>query len=128
MIIRAIQITSWCFLSALMIVILWLVARGELSVEHPTIEYKDFVAILLTAIGVMIAIAAVVAALGAIWGFGVLRAEVKKAATEAARKETRKIVPGLVAEAVEFGKQGRETQADKVAEEYGKEGGNDGAR
>lgn len=107
---------------------LFVATSDSISSEHPNIEYKDFVSILLTALAVMIAIAAVIAALAAIWGFAVLREEVSKAASSAARSETRKIVPGLVEEAMAFAQFGRESRGDEVADEYGKEVGDDRAR
>jgi uncharacterized membrane protein YcjF (UPF0283 family) len=107
---------------------LFVASSDSISSAHPTIEYKDFVSILLTALAVMIAIAAVIAALAAIWGFAVLREEASKSAAEAARDETRKIIPRLVKEAMDFAKAASESRGDEVADEYGKEVGDDGTR
>jgi hypothetical protein len=121
MLIQAIQTVLLLVGVALLGIMLYFVAANDVSSAHPAIEYKDFVSILLTSLGVMIAIAAVIAALAAIWGFSVLREEVRRAAMLTARKETRKIVPTLVSDQLEFERQGKETMADKIAEEYGKE-------
>jgi hypothetical protein len=96
--------------------------------NHPVVEYKDFVSILLTAIAVMIGVAAVFAAFAAIWGFDLLRREIVKTATEAAERaaaaRVNELVPGLVDKAIEFEREVPGTEADKIAEEFGKEKGN----
>lgn len=60
---------------------------------HPTLsignshdlEYKDFISMLLTALGVLIAVMATTFAIAAIWGYGALREEVIKASKAEAR-------------------------------------------
>jgi hypothetical protein len=87
------------------------------------------VAILLTAIAVMIAIAAAVAAIAAVWGYGVIREELNRTvarmagerAEEIARERIEVMVPELVAAQMAFEKQGTETRGDDVAEEVSKE-------
>ena len=64
-----------------------------------TVEYKDFVSIILTALGVMIAILAAIFAIAAIWGWGTLEREVLKAAVERAENAALKEA-GAVAERV----------------------------
>jgi hypothetical protein len=113
-----------------MVLILWFVARGDLNKpEAPILEYKDFVAILLTALGVMIAIVTVFAAFGAIWGFDLLRRETHATAEKVARDKVDEILPSLVEQAVRFQMQGPNTQsgqdnsgdqADQIADEIAK--------
>src|ERR1700688_4495049 len=101
---RAIQVTFYFFFIGLAILILWLVVGGKLAAEHPTVEYKDFVAILLTGLAVMIAVATVLAAAAAIWGYAIIREEIirtvervaTKRAEEIARERTNDLVPRLV--------------------------------
>jgi hypothetical protein len=132
MIFRALQAVGWCFVIAAAIAICVIAGRGP-SAGNPVVEYKDFVSILLTALGVMIAVGAVVAAVGAFYGFEVLRREVVHAAAEAARKAAEstatqvaqtkvdEIVPGLVEKSMKIDRQVTATEADKIAKEFGKE-------
>lgn len=61
------------------------------------IEYKDFVAILLSALSVMIAILGLLLAAAAIWGYQ----ELKGAALKAALEQVEKTVPSIAARAAE---------------------------
>ena len=102
--------------------ILHFVARGDLSSPTaPIIEYKDFVTILLTALGVMIAVAAIFAAIAAIWGFEFLRRETRESAEKAARQQTEAMLPSLVQQQVQFELQGVKTSGDEIAAEMSKE-------
>jgi hypothetical protein len=127
MLIRALQVIGWCFVIAAAAMAIFAAPHVGPIGEHPVIEYKDFVSILLTALGVMIAVAAVAAALGAVWGFEFLRREMnriaRETAIETAKKEVQTIVPGLVDEALAFSEQGKKVKADEVAQEYGREVG-----
>jgi len=130
MVFKAFISVAVLFVCAVAAVILYLVAHGDLNGTHPpVVEYKDFVTILLTALAVMIAVATFVGALAAVWGFAVLREEAHRAAELAATKvaeaaakaQVDAIVPRLVEEAISFAQKSKETKADAVAEEYGKE-------
>jgi hypothetical protein len=118
MVFRATMVTLGVAITALLIMNLYFLASGDVSNAHPAIEYKDFVTILLTALGVMI----VVAAIAAVWGFAILKEEARSFARETALNETRAIVPRLVDEAFTFAREAEEVPGDDVAEEYGREG------
>ncbi len=136
---RALQITVYFCVIAFVILTLWLVVNGEISAGEPKVEYKDFVAILLTGLAVMIAVATVLAAMGAIWGYVIIREEINrtveriasaraeeianKKAAEVARESVSIAVPKMIREVVDFIQQGEEQgRADEIAEEYGREG------
>ena len=125
LLLRALRIIGWCFLGAAALEAAYVISGSPASGAHPTVEYKDFVSILLTALGVMIALAAVAAALAAVWGFEFLRKEMHKIAAETAadvaKKEVQAIVPGLVEETSAFAREAQRLPADAVAEEYGRE-------
>src|SRR6202034_452067 len=107
MIWRAVQTIGWCFAIAVALVALFLALQKGPAGPQPLVEYKDFVSILLTAIAVMIAVGAVIAAFAAIWGFDLLRREIVKTATDTATKvatdaataRVDALVPGLVEKA-----------------------------
>lgn len=70
------------------------------AAEHQSIEYKDFVSILLTALAVMVAVVTLLVAALAIWGFGAIREDVRGRAAREARREANRIakdVAGAVA-------------------------------
>jgi hypothetical protein len=123
MILRALQVIGWCFIIAASIAICVMAGRGPSG--SPVLEYKDFVSILLTALGVMIAIGAVLAAVAAVWGFETLRKETTNAAvltaTRVAEEKINEIVPGLVEKAAKIDREVSGPRADKIAEEFGKE-------
>src|SRR4051794_26710329 len=48
--------------------------------ESSTLEYKDFISILLTGLAVMIAVATILLAAAAIWGFELIRKEARLSA------------------------------------------------
>jgi pheromone shutdown protein TraB len=139
---RAFQVFVYCLVVAFVGMTLWLFINGELSAQSPKLEYKDFVSILLTGIAVMIAVATVVAAMGALWGYVIIRDEIKrtvekvatdraeviakKRAEEVARERVDTLVPSLVNEMIYFMQQGEPSKSDEIADEYGREEGSNG--
>jgi hypothetical protein len=126
---RALQIGVTVFVCAQMVLILHFVGHGDLErPSAPLIEYKDFVSILLMALGVMIAIATIFAAIGAFWGFDLLKRETQASAEKIARERIEAMLPGLVVRAVRFEMQGQEglaqpsvdVSADQIADEIAK--------
>ena len=102
---QAINTVLFLILVSLMITVLWFQLHG-----HPVIlagdnvangiEYKDYITILLTALAVMMAMATILLAALAIWGFGALKDEAKKVAQEVAQRvaiQTAKDVAGPIA-------------------------------
>jgi cytochrome b subunit of formate dehydrogenase len=79
---------AFCVHLATLILCGWALWRVGLSNPQPigTLEYKDLIAIILTALGVMIAILAALFAVLAIWGFNQIRDQAVAAASKAARK------------------------------------------
>jgi hypothetical protein len=73
----------------------------------------------------MIAVGAVAAAFAAIYGFGLLRDEMKKiaaaAATQTAADKIDEVVPGLVEKALRFGSEIPGPEANQIAREIGKD-------
>ena len=61
------------------------------------VEYKDLVVIILTALGVMIAVATIVLAALAIWGFSTLREEASRIAREVAPAAAREAAEPVAA-------------------------------
>lgn len=119
---RALNLITVLFVCGQTVLILHFVARGDLSSPSaPIIEYKDFVTILLTALGVMIAVGAIFAAVAAIWGFEFLRRETRESAEKAARQQTEAMLPSLVQQQVRFELQGMKTSGDEIAAEMSKE-------
>jgi hypothetical protein len=123
---RALAIAALLFVCGQTVLILHFIAHGDLSKPAaPLIEYKDFVTILLTALGVMIAVAAIAAAFAAIWGFEFLRRETRESAEKAARLQTEAmlptLLPNLVQQQVQFELQGVKTSGDEIAAEMSKE-------
>ena len=70
--------------TSICLIVLWTMWKGKILFFNApqAIEYKDFVAILLTSLGVMIAIATILIAALAIWGFEALKEEARKTARE----------------------------------------------
>ena len=103
------------------------IAHGDLEKSSaPLVEYKDFVTILLTALGVMIAIATIFAAIGAFWGFDLLRRETQASTERAARAQVDAILPSLVEQALRFerqagAQQNTDASADQIAQEMAKD-------
>lgn len=62
----------------------------------PSVDYKDFVSLLLTALGLMIAIGAFFIAVFAFWGYREATELVKRTAEEVAKAEVAEQVPSLV--------------------------------
>ncbi|MBI5264612.1 MAG: hypothetical protein HY852_22690 [Bradyrhizobium sp.] len=72
---------------ALGILVLYFLSRGYQPPpkDAQTIEYKDFISILLTGLAVMIAVMTVFLAAAAIWGYERIRKDVLEAAEKEAR-------------------------------------------
>jgi NADH:ubiquinone oxidoreductase subunit 4 (subunit M) len=125
MILRALHAVGWCFIIAASIVVICVMARRGSPGGAPVVEYKDFVSILLTALGVMIALGAVLAALAAIYGFETIRKEAVHAAEQTAARvaesKVNEIVPRLVEQVAKIDREVSGTQADQIAEEIDKE-------
>jgi hypothetical protein len=90
------------------------------------IEYKDFISILLTALGLMIALLATFMALAAIWGFNVLKEATeiaaKKEASIVAEREAQKVAEQVATRVtVELWSQVKGT----IDDDYGRAGGTD---
>jgi hypothetical protein len=87
-----------CFNVALGLLVLWFLARGykPLPKEAQALEYKDFISILLTGLGLMMAVGTVMLAAAAIWGFEAIRKEIRISADAIAR-ETATLVAKEVA-------------------------------
>jgi hypothetical protein len=83
-------------LSALLIYCLWSNRWPPIS-EARGIEYKYFISILLTALAVMIAVATILIAVAAIWGFAVLREEARSSAERIAAKVAREVAESVAA-------------------------------
>ena len=99
----------------------------------PSVEYKDFIAILLTVLAVMIGIAAFMVALVAIWGIAEGKKMLEGIATEIAEKAANKrvdeMLPRSMEEVLAFDQAApdiQETDGNRVAEAYEgeKESGN----
>jgi hypothetical protein len=138
---RVLSFTVAAFMCGQMVLIFHFVAHGDLEKPAaPIVEYKDFVTILLTCLGVMIAVATVFAAVAAVWGFDLLRRETQAHAETSAKASAEKIahdrieamLPSLVERAVRFefemqgsqgssGQQGLDDQADQIADEIAKD-------
>jgi hypothetical protein len=123
MLLRALQFVGWCSVIAVALVVAVAFSHSSAPSEHPVVEYKDFVSILLTAIAVMIGIGAVIAAFAAIWGFDLLRKEMTKiaadAAADVATKRVDEIVPGLVEQSLKVDRQVTGKDADEIAKVIG---------
>jgi hypothetical protein len=99
MAIRAINVFLFLFniaITTLLIYFLWS-NRWPPIKEADGIEYKDFISILLTALGVMIAAATILIATAAIWGFAVLREEARSSAERTAAKVAREVAESVTA-------------------------------
>lgn len=122
MLARALPIVATAFVCALVVLVFHFVAKGDLEKPSaPLVEYKDFVTILLTSLGVMIAIATIFAAIGAFWGFDLLKRETQASAEKAAREQVVAMLPALVQNAVRFETQGLRSSADQIADEVAKD-------
>ncbi len=89
-------------LGLVVLVVFWILKSPATALSSPSLEYKDFVSILLTAIGVMIAVLTIFLAVVALWGYAQLKEEARRVADDVAR---------------EVGKQ----SAEEVAREVGKQ-------
>lgn len=69
--------------------IVWLSQTGNLHLQSVEMSYADLAAILLTAVGVIVAIFAGVLALAAFWGFNQLKRDAISAAETSSLKEVR---------------------------------------
>src|SRR4051812_24815690 len=95
---RAVNALVMLFCIATMMMLLAYFGKNGVASSQPSqgLEYKDFIAILLTALGVMIAVAALAIAMLAIWGFEAGRKLLLESAQAAAVTHVEKIVPQLV--------------------------------
>ena len=122
---------------ALGILVLYMLSRGyqppkvEAGIAQ-TIEYKDFISILLTGLAVMIAVATILVAAGAIWGFEFLRKETTQTAEREARTVAERTARS-VAEAVATRTaratplaETTEAEADELAGALGAQDGSNG--
>lgn len=113
------KIWSWFFFLfnvALAVTLLWFLFFGHKFVIHETnsLEYKDLIAIILTALAVMIAVATVVLAALAVWGFAALREEASSRAAREARKVALKIGKEAKERATAVAKEVAETVAART--------------
>lgn len=69
--------------------LVWLTQTGNFHLQPTEMTYADLAAILLTAVGVIVAIFAGVLALAAIWGFNQLKRDAISAAEISSLKEVR---------------------------------------
>jgi hypothetical protein len=65
--------------------------------DAQTIEYKDFITILLTGLAVMLAAGTVVIAAAAVWGFEAIRKEVRISAEVIARETSARVAKEVAA-------------------------------
>jgi Na+-transporting methylmalonyl-CoA/oxaloacetate decarboxylase gamma subunit len=79
---------------------LFFIFHGGTPLAGP-LEYKDFISIILTALGVMIAILALGLAVAAVWGFSELKRAVRRTARRTAEAELASTVPPLTRRLVE---------------------------
>ena len=81
---------------------------------------------MLTVLGVMIALAAMLVAVAAIWTYKnameMIAEKAKEAAEKVARGHCETVVPGIVDDVVRFNKEQGSTDPNQVAEAYAKEG------
>ena len=86
---RIAQLTLGCLNIAVIIVFGYAVYRGGVPFaregQPPTIEYKDFVTIILTAVTVMLAAVTIFLAVAAIWGYNTLKEAAQREAAKMAR-------------------------------------------
>jgi hypothetical protein len=101
----------------------YLFRGGVITPASAPLEYKDFVAILLTALGVMIALGALLIAVLAVWTYKNAMELITAAADKAARERVDLILPGLVEDQMRFEEEdiGDAEEADKIAGAYAKE-------
>jgi hypothetical protein len=78
---------------ALGVLVLYFLMRGYQPPpkETQTIEYKDFISILLTGLAVMMAVGTIMIAAAAVWGFEAIRKEVRISADAVARETATRI-------------------------------------
>jgi hypothetical protein len=82
---------------ALGVLVIWFLSRGYQPPpkDAQTLEYKDFVTILLTVLAVMIAVATIMLAAAAVWGFEAIRKEAKASAEIEARSIAAKVAKDI---------------------------------
>ena len=87
---RAASVTLGFFNCAVLVLGVCMIWQGywQPTVGASSIEYKDFVSILLTALGIMIAILTAVIAVAAIWGFENIRSLAVKASVAESVKQS----------------------------------------
>jgi ABC-type enterochelin transport system permease subunit len=117
---RAFIIALLLIVIALLATILWLQVHahpiwipGEKDAEG--VEYKDFISILLTALAVMIALATILLAGLALWGFGALKDEARSVAERVAKETAEPVAARAARDMVDFSRDilyGQETPDD----------------
>lgn len=100
---------------------------GVVTPASASLEYKDFVAILLTGLGVMIALGALLIAVLAIWTYKnaieLIVEAAQRAAEKAARAHVEATVPGMVDDVIRFKKEDAgDSDPNAIATAYSKEG------
>jgi hypothetical protein len=82
-----------CFNVALGVLVVYMLARGYQPPpkDAQTIEYKDFISILLTGLAVMLAVGTIMIAAAAVWGFEAIRKEVRISADAVARETSMRV-------------------------------------
>lgn len=104
---RAIWVALFAFLTAINLVFAIFYSafayRGGINLGATAggIEYKDFISILLTALGVLMTVLAIFLAVLAVWGFNTLRDEARRVAWEAAEREAKIVAAAVAARTVE---------------------------
>jgi hypothetical protein len=90
---RATIVFLICFNVSLGVLVLYFLSRGYQppAKDAQTLEYKDFISILLTGLAVMIAVATIMLAAAAVWGFEAIRKEAKASAEIEARVTSAKV-------------------------------------
>jgi hypothetical protein len=83
----------WAFIGAILGSFIALMFReGSFAVDAGTIKYEDLAAVLLSAVGVLVAVFGVILAILAFWGFNQLKADAVRVAEAAGTQEVREQV------------------------------------
>jgi hypothetical protein len=125
---RGFRVIAFCIHVATLVLCGFLIWRSGLSYKEPvgTLEYKDLIAIILSALGVMIAILAALVAIAAVWGFKQIQSDVTEAARNMARQiaetEARKVAEQTATRvSTELGNQ----KSSGLGDDYGRAAGSD---
>ena len=127
---KAFAIVWFLFTAAVAVIALYIIWKGGFRhVETQGIEYKDFISILLTALGVMIALAALLVAMLAVWTYKNAMELITDASRKAARERVDEVVPDLVEDALRFAREepaDAARKADEIASSYSRQEGKEG--